>query len=352
METIRKIISVIIVLCLLTFTVACGDGSQQSGHASGDDWDGCTIRLAMNENDRDFLIELAGAITAATDGKVSVETIDRSSLGSGTDVLAMITSGSLEMTQLSTSDCEKGTFPICDLAEVPFFSSSPTATTEMFYSLYESGYLDQELENVHLLFMWATDGQRMTFVDTAPESSDDFKGLKFRCQSAGGTTMLENMGASGTKISSSETYMSLQRKVVDGSISSPTAMVKLSYNEVCDYIMDNVLYSGISLFMCSNKFWDSIPAEYQLIINDVCQQYRYKYLSNNYTNEAEAINYLTANGVSIITASDELMDALQEASSTLLDDYKKSITSFGYDADEILSVAQQAVDRVAYSFGQ
>jgi C4-dicarboxylate-binding protein DctP len=304
----------------------------------------------MNENDRDFLTELASSITEATDGKVKITTIDRSSLGSGSDVLAMIVNGSLQMTQLSTSDCESGTFPICDICEVPFFSSSPTATTEMAYALKEGGYLDKEFENVHILFMWATDGQRMAFVDQKPETAADFAGLKFRCQSAGGTTMLEQMKASGTKISSSETYMSLQRKVVDGSISSPTAMVKLSYSEVCKYLMSNVLYSGLSLFMCSNQFWDSIPAEYQVIIDKVCQEYRYKYLTNNYNNEAAAIEYLTSNGMELFDASDSVMSALKASAQSLLDNYKANIASYGYDADEIVNVCQQAVDRVSYNF--
>lgn len=350
MKNIKKVFCIILALAMVFAMTACGSSDNGGGQAAADEWEGTSIKIATNENDAAFLAELGAAIEEATGGKIKCETIDRSSLGSGTDVLAMITSGSLEMTQLSTSDCEKGSFPICDLAEVPFFSSSPTATTEMFYALYEGGYLDKEFENVHMLFMWATDGQRIAFVDAKPQSAADFAGLKFRCQSAGGTTMLEHLGASGTKISSSETYMSLERKVVDGSISSPTAMVKLSYDEVCGYLMDNVLYSGISLVLCSNEFWNSIPAEYQIIVNDVCQEFRYQYLSNNYNNEAEAIEHLSANGMEVFTASDELMDSLHEAAQSLLDEYKANITGYGYDAEEIVAVAKAAIDRVDYHF--
>ncbi len=349
MKNIKKVFCMILVLAMVFAMSACGN-SGNAAQTSADEWEGTTIKIATNENDAAFLAELGAAIGEATGGKITCETIDRSSIGSGTDVLAMITSGSLEMTQLSTSDCEKGTFPICDLAEIPFFSPSPTATTEMFYSLYEGGYLDKEFENVHLLFMWATDGQRMAFVDAKPQSAADFSGLKFRCQSAGGTTMLGELGASGTKISSSETYMSLERKVVDGSISSPTAMVKLSYDEVCGYLMDNVLYSGISLVLCSNEFWNSIPAEYQVILNDVCQEFRYKYLSNNYNNEAAAIEHLSENGMEVFTASDELMASIHDASQGLLDEYKANISGLGYDAEEIVGVAKAAVERVDYHF--
>lgn len=344
----RPIICFVLAVVLAVSMCACGDSS--GGEVQADEWEGCDITLAMNENDREFLTELAAAITDATGGKIRITTVDRSSLGSGSDVLAMAVNGSLQMTQISTSDCETGTFPICAIAEIPFFSSSPTATTEMAYTLLEGGYLDKEFENIHVLFMWATDGQRMAFVNKKPETAADFQGMKFRSQSAGSTTMLEAMNATGTKISSSETYMSLQRGVVDGSVSSPTAMVKLSYSEVCKYLMSNVLYSGISLFICSNEFWDSIPAEYQVIINDVCQEFRYRYIEDNYNNESAAIEYLTSNGMEIFDASDEVLAALKDASGELVENYKNSITSYGYDADEIMSVCETAIARVAYHF--
>ncbi|MCD8175756.1 MAG: TRAP transporter substrate-binding protein DctP [Phascolarctobacterium sp.] len=342
------ILCITLMLAIMISLTSCGESSSAS--ASAEDWEGISITLAKNENDAAFLDELAAAITEATDGKIQITTVDRSSLGSGTDVLAMIQSGALEMTQLSSSDCETGTFPVCALPEVPYFASSPTATTEMMYALWEAGYLDEEFSGIHVLFMWATDGQRMAFVDTMPTTASDFSGLKMRCQSSGGTTMLDFLGASGTKISSSETYMSLQRKVVDGSISSPTAMVKLSYSEVCDYLMSDVLYSGIAFFMCSEQCWDSIPAEYQLIVNEVCEKYRYEYLARNYAAETEAIESLTSNGVTLFDASDDIKAALHEAAQNLIDDYKADLTSRGYDADAIVELAQATVDRVNYTF--
>jgi len=333
---------------------ACGSSAGSgSGTVASEEWAGATIRMGVNETDEAFLREFADAVTEATGGKIKIETILYTTLGSGSDVYGMLRDGSLDMTFLSPANTEAGTFPVSAIADIPFFSTSPTASTEMFYTLKNLGYMDKEFEGIHHLFTFTSDGSRIAFVEKNPQTAEEFKGMVFRCMSAGVTHMLENLGASGSKISSSEIYMSMQRKVVDGSISSPSAMVKMSYQEVCDYLLGDVLYSQFSYVLCSQKFWDFVPLDYQMIINRVCEQYRYKYIQKNYTAEADGIAALQAGGMQVFYASPELNAAMHQASSDLLENYKKDLVTYGYtqaEADEIVSVCERVVARVDYNF--
>jgi TRAP-type C4-dicarboxylate transport system substrate-binding protein len=357
MKKFKTCVFLILLSFVLVFsTVGCSSNAPTSPGGTGaaqvstndEDWEGIDLKLASNAMDEGFLTEFAEKITEVTDGKVTITIYSRDSFGTGPDVLAMVENGSLDITQLGASDTDTGTFPITAITEIPFLYSSPTEATELVYALYHAGYMDQELSNVHLLFMWATDGQRIAFAKKKPETVADFKGLKLRILAASLTSMMESLDASGTKIATSDVYMSLERGVIDGAVSTPTAMIKNKYEEVCDYIMTDYLYNGISFVLMAPSIWDKIPAEYQKRIDNVCEDYRYEYLTRNYVNEKAALKELSDKGVEMFSASNDIKTAIQSLKETALADYGDNISKLGYDADAILDLTKTTIDRVSY----
>jgi TRAP-type C4-dicarboxylate transport system substrate-binding protein len=71
------------------------------------------------------------------------------------------------------------------------------------------------------------------------------------------------MGAAPLKMSSSEVYMALQRKTIDGVVSGAQSIVKRKWNETCKYLtLTNGSFSPWPVTV-NTSFWNKLPPDIQ-----------------------------------------------------------------------------------------
>jgi TRAP-type C4-dicarboxylate transport system substrate-binding protein len=100
----------------------------------------------------------------------------------------------------------------------------------------------------------------------------DFKGLKMRCNLPMAVAALKALGAAPVKMSSSEVYMALQRKTIDGVASGTQSIVKRKWNETCKYLTNtNGCFSPWPVTV-NLKFWKSLPADIQKAVMEAGAQ--------------------------------------------------------------------------------
>jgi tripartite ATP-independent transporter DctP family solute receptor len=152
---------------------------------------------------------------------------------------------------------------------------------------------------------------------------DDVKGLKIRVpESEINIAFIEALGASPTPINFSETYTSLQQKVVDG-LENPIELLYTSkFMEVQQYLTLTSHIETPLVLVTSKEFFDGLSDEYKKIIEEGAkaqQEANRKALA-----ESEAIYYqkMLDEGKTITELTEEEMQLFRDALRPVYEKFK------------------------------
>ncbi|MCA1336795.1 TRAP transporter substrate-binding protein [Pseudooceanicola marinus] len=109
-----------------------------------------------------------------------------------------------------------GRFPLSQIMELPGLFDTGAVGSCAFQKLYDSGALDAEYDETHVLFLHTHDPGHLHTADTPVENLDDMRGLKLRRPTQVVGTLLENLGAEPVGMPAPNTYEALQRGAIDG----------------------------------------------------------------------------------------------------------------------------------------
>lgn len=153
---------------------------------------------------------------------------------------------------------------------------------------------------------WYPDGLRDFLMNTPAETVADFKGCKLRAMESDVIIdCIEALGAAATPIAWGEVYTAIQTNVVEGLEAAPTSLYSSKFYEVADkLIMTEHINLGVTLLM-NEKFFQTLPAEYQDIIIEVMQEIAKEQQSNTVQQMAEAVEKLKNEGVTVIEIDKE-----------------------------------------------
>jgi len=214
----------------------------------------------LTETDYKF----AELVAQKTNGRLKIEVYPAGQLYKGRSIVKAVTDGALQM-GIVYSGAWNGQLPYIDIFDVPFVFKS---TAEMHKAV--SGPLgkkisqDMEKFNAKLLYMGYY-GRSFELANRVRplKTKADFTGLKMRCNLPTAVAAVAAMGAAPLKMSSSEVYMALQRKTIDGVVSGAQSIVKRKWNETCKYLtVTNGSFSPWPVTV-NTKFWNTLPPDIQ-----------------------------------------------------------------------------------------
>lgn len=300
------------------------------------------LRFAVGAVDLEFYTQYADMVTEATDGRVVLQMYNKDNLGTSEDLWVMIQDGSLDMME-NSGDEIAGIHPVQQILQIPFFVGDPTTATGLLYALYEEGYMpDWEIESgIETLCFTTSDMQRMASAKADISSADAFNGMVWRCMADAGIQLLNELGATVTTVAAPDVYMSLEKGVLDGSISSPSAMVNFSYQDACDYLLMDGLWCSTNGIVVSAKVWKTLPADIQEALHEVFYELGEMYLEHNLEAEQAGIDTMEAAGVQLVWADESLLSVVEEFSAEYAQTYIENMNSLGYDGQAIYDFAVQ-----------
>ena len=214
----KKVLSMTLVMTLALSLAACGGDSGSAANSQGG---GSSINLTVAYADPEDSIFGKGAnafaekLAELSGGTMTCTMFPNGTLGSVTEVAAMIQQGTCDVSPIVTSSLvdfcpELGVF------DLPFlFSSYEDARTVLEG---EAGdYLAEQMANSSLhVGSWMTMGFRETTSNQPVESLDDFNGLRIRVQSNEvHQAIFTALGAAPTIINFSELYTAMEQGTVD-----------------------------------------------------------------------------------------------------------------------------------------
>jgi tripartite ATP-independent transporter DctP family solute receptor len=214
----------------------------------------------LTESDYKF----AELVAQKTGGRLKIEVYPAGQLYKGRSIVKAVTDGALQM-GIIYSGAWNGQLPYIDIFDVPFvFNSMAEINDAVNGPLGEKISQDMEKFNAKLLYMGYY-GRSFELANRVRplKSKADFKGLKLRCNLPIAVAAVSAMGAAPLKMSSSEVYMALQRKTIDGVASGAQSIVKRKWNETCKYLtLTNGSFSPWPVTV-NTKFWDKLPPDIQ-----------------------------------------------------------------------------------------
>ena len=241
---------------------------------AGDDY---TIKMSTQLSEGSPFVEgfyaWADAVKEKTDGHVTIEVYPSAALGSDEDVIEQALQGA---NVAVLTDCGRMGNYVKEMGilNAAYFADSLDEMVKFMDTDVFRGWTD-ELEQEHgiivLNFGWC-DGFRHFLTNKPIYSPDDLKGVLIRTPGADvWSKSIESLGATPVStVGWAEVYNAVQTKTIDGAEGQTSASYPAALYEVLDYMDQTghiLLMNGI---IVGQKFWDTIPEEYQQIIVDEC----------------------------------------------------------------------------------
>ena len=127
-------------------------------------------------------------------------------------------------------------------------------------------------------------------------------------------SIVEAMGYNTAALNGSEVYSSLQTGVIQGTIGQSNSLVLSAYSDVVQNIVETRLYISLDPIFINKAYFESMPAEYQKVIEDCAADFFLKNVDFLDEQDAEVEEKLLQDhNIHIVHLSDEDFATLNEA---------------------------------------
>lgn len=285
-------------------------------------------------------------VEEATKGRVKIEIYPGQTLVKGPDIWNAVKTGMADM-----GWCFHGYWadmtPLSDVITLPFFPfKTAEKGSEVLWKLYEKfPSIQQEYKDVQPLTLWASSPYFLITTKKQVKTMEDLKGMKIRVVGGPPTEQMKALGAVPTLIPMPDTYLSMDRGVIDGMGAPWEAIHGFRLYEIVKYYTI-VPLSAVYFSMSMNKAkWESLPKDVQQAIMSVGGLDGAKFWGKNWFDTAEAgVEELIKKGNYQVTKytvpPDELAKWSKVAGEPLWNEWVKRMEGKGRpDAQKVLDAA-------------
>ncbi|HSO89920.1 MAG TPA: TRAP transporter substrate-binding protein [Arthrobacter sp.] len=203
-------------------------------------------------------------LAETTDGKLTVQVQGSEQLGSDSEMMVSLASGTLDLTA-NSQGAVSSNVPEMALFGLPFLFES----SEHAYQVVDGAIGDEiakKAENAGFkVLAWWDNGIRDVTNSKRPiNTPEDIKGLKIRTPNDPMTIDIFNaLGANPTPMAFSELYLALQQGAVDGQENPVTNIASSKLNEVQKHLARTSHKYEVTPFIISLSTWESLSPEQQ-----------------------------------------------------------------------------------------
>lgn len=281
------------------------------------------IKFACTQSDSDLMAihmqEMIDEITEKTNGGITCEFYPNGQLGTLNDILEMQLQGA---NIVCSNGLESMTDYVKDIGAVagPFlfktYDEIPVLINSDWMNEIESNCRDYGV--MGLSYNWIT-GFRSFIGNTIIEEPEDFKGLQLR---AANTTLMglimKSLGATHLISNWNEVYTGLSNGTYDGVEADLPLLYSSNLYEVCKYLNLTQQHVNVCAMWISSEFFDSLPAEYQTIMQDAAQTAGVAFSKDCYDKTQTVLEEFKAKGVEVHEVDH---DAMVAATKSVWDEY-------------------------------
>jgi tripartite ATP-independent transporter DctP family solute receptor len=315
MKTVKRtMIGVALMLCLIALPLAAGGGGE--GAATEKEYV-LKFNHVLNQNDpfHKAFLKWSEAVDEKTGGKLKVEVFHSAQLGVEEDIIEQIRMGA--NVGQNTDSARMGNYvPGIAVMNGPYFVDSLDEVQALTKAPTVQKWL-KELEDTYgikvLSFNWVQ-GFRNFLTNKEIHSPDDMKGLRIRAPGAPiWMESVRSLGPTPVALPFSELYSGIQTKTVDGAGNVNVNTYNGKLYEVAKYLIETKHILLINFEIASAKWFNSLPAEYQKILQEECDKAGREVSREVERYSEEAKDKLKEAGMIIIPYSDLDIPAFKKA---------------------------------------
>ncbi len=161
-------------------------------------------------------------------------------------------------------------FDLTDVMGVPFIAPNAEVAGRVTWSLFQKyPEMQEQWKDLKVLTIWTTDPY--VFITTKKQIKvlDDFKGMRMRVTGGMATDMIKLLGGVPVLFPMPDSYLSLDRGVIDGMAAPGEAITGFRLYEIAKYYTMVPTTCVSQQLIMNKKTWDSFPKDIQEAIMSV-----------------------------------------------------------------------------------
>ena len=208
----------------------------------------------------------ARSVEEASGGRIAVEVYPAQTLGKAPQGYDNARNGIAEIAW-TVQGYTANRFPLSQIVELPGLFETAEVGSCAFQQLYDSGALDAEYDDTHVLFVHTHGAGHLHTGARAVTSLDDLRGLRIRRPTAVIGTLLEELGAEPVGLPAPAIYESAQRGVIDGFLLPWEAVAGFRADEVSDHHTEVGLYALAFVTTMNRNAYARLPEDLRAVID-------------------------------------------------------------------------------------
>ena len=266
-----------------------------------------------------------------SNGEMKIDIYSNSSLGGDTELLESVMCGDIPFVVQNTAP-QVSYLPRLCLFDLPCVFES----IEELYEVLDNEEFMEKINEIYaekgiVLLAMSDQNFRVMSSNVKVETIEDFSGIKIRTmENSYHMAFWKAIGANPTPMSFSEVYIGLQQNTIDAQENPYEVIVSNKFYEQQDYIIQTNHLPHLLSLITNEEFLESLTQEQQDIIYEAAE------IACEYAREQAAervedrIATCEENGTEIVEVSDELWEAMKEASADLYEEIREVV-----DDDEL-----------------
>ena len=262
----------------------------------------------------------AEAVKAATDGQVLIQIHPGGALGlAGPELLGAVRDRIVPIADILLNQ-QVGEEPIFGMESLPYLAPSFDDLARLQARARDHYNEVAERNNQKILYMVPWPGQAV-YTRQPVEKIDDLRGVRIRVVDAMGTRFFEALGASPIQMPWGEVVPSLATGAIDGVTTSSSSGVDGKFWEFLGH-MNRFNWQGSAIMVNVNlDAWNSLSDQHRTAIEGLAKEMESEFWAKARAEDEAKLAVLAQNGITIITPSAELKEALIEKSRPMWDDF-------------------------------
>ena len=291
-------------------------------------------------------IEWIKKIEKDSAGQVKIETYWSGALVNPRQSYIELTKGVADIADYTGSYVSEG-FHIEKAIRLLFYGVP--VNSEIAYRVYNElrakyPQIDEEFSGGKVLANFSHSAYDLLTKKNAVRTAADFKGLTVKT-SGDFAHFINGLGGEGARVPMSETYLSLQKGVIDGALATKESLKSWKFAEVIKYytLLDMATWPSGHASM-NLETWNKLPSKIKKVFEDNISYYNQIWAQINKEADDEGVSLAKAGGVEFITPSSAEMEKIYKVLESVVQKEAKRIDDMGLPGTAIFKDARSLID--------
>jgi len=285
----------------------------------------------------------ADAVTAASDGRITIQVFPAQQIGAAVDHYDMARDGIADITWVNPG-YTAGRFPIFGLSEVPFHVSDSVPGAQAVHEWYQE-HAATEMADV-VLCLVNPHGAGALHSRDAMTRPEDIAGRNIRPAHATMARFVSQLGGAPVQVPAPEVREAVSRGVADAVTFPWGAMYDFNLTGTTTHHLDMPFYISTQVLLINPGSWNRLSDENRAVMEAHCTPEWSARISSSWAeDDARARERLMADDTQTFhTPSEDDVAAWRGAAEGVLQAWRDEVTARGHDADAIYAAYEAALE--------